>query len=194
MMIDFALEAERNEGLSSREAIYQACLMRFRPIMMTTFAAILGALPLALGLRHRVAPIAGHLDRRRPDREPGADALHDAGRLSLSGPLPPVVQEALAALVSRHGRRPRSAYGPGRRVTAMDIQRLLIVLGAILLAAGLLWPWLGHLGLGRLPGDIAVERPHFRLYFPWVTCLVDQRRSDASLLAVPEVSTAETST
>ena len=54
----------------------------------------------------------------------------------------------------------------------MDIQRLLIVLGAILFAAGLLWPWLGHLGLGRLPGDIAVERPHFRLYFPWVTCLV----------------------
>jgi membrane protein implicated in regulation of membrane protease activity len=54
----------------------------------------------------------------------------------------------------------------------MDIQRLLIVLGAILLAAGLLWPWLGHLGLGRLPGDIAVERPHFRLYFPWVTCLL----------------------
>jgi hypothetical protein len=54
----------------------------------------------------------------------------------------------------------------------MDIQRLLIVLGAILFAAGLLWPWLGHLGLGRLPGDIAVERPHFRLYFPWVTCLL----------------------
>jgi multidrug efflux pump len=49
MMIDFALEAERSRGLSSREAIYQACLMRFRPIMMTTFAAILGALPLALG-------------------------------------------------------------------------------------------------------------------------------------------------
>jgi multidrug efflux pump len=49
MMIDFALEAERTRGLSSREAIYQACLMRFRPIMMTTFAAILGALPLALG-------------------------------------------------------------------------------------------------------------------------------------------------
>jgi hypothetical protein len=54
----------------------------------------------------------------------------------------------------------------------MDIQRLLIVAGAILLAAGLLWPWLGHLGLGRLPGDIAIERPHFRLYFPWVTCLL----------------------
>jgi multidrug efflux pump len=50
MMIDFALDAERNQGLSAREAIFQACLMRFRPIMMTTFAAILGALPLALGL------------------------------------------------------------------------------------------------------------------------------------------------
>ena len=49
MMIDFALEAERTRGLTSREAIYLACLMRFRPIMMTTFAAILGALPLALG-------------------------------------------------------------------------------------------------------------------------------------------------
>ncbi|HTT82248.1 MAG TPA: efflux RND transporter permease subunit, partial [Rhizomicrobium sp.] len=50
MMIDFALEAERNEGLSSRDAIHKACLMRFRPIMMTTFAAILGSLPLALGM------------------------------------------------------------------------------------------------------------------------------------------------
>jgi len=49
MMIDFALEAERSEGLSSREAIYQACLKRFRPIMMTTMAAMFGALPLAIG-------------------------------------------------------------------------------------------------------------------------------------------------
>ena len=49
MMIDFALDAERSEGLSSREAIYQACLKRFRPIMMTTMAAMLGALPLAIG-------------------------------------------------------------------------------------------------------------------------------------------------
>jgi len=50
MMIDFALAAERSEGLSSREAIYKASLLRFRPIMMTTMAAMLGALPLALGL------------------------------------------------------------------------------------------------------------------------------------------------
>jgi len=49
MMIDFALDAERAEGLAPREAIYQACLLRFRPIMMTTFAAMLGALPLMLG-------------------------------------------------------------------------------------------------------------------------------------------------
>ncbi|HEY4737483.1 MAG TPA: efflux RND transporter permease subunit, partial [Xanthobacteraceae bacterium] len=49
MMIDFALDAERNEGKSPREAIYQACLLRFRPIIMTTMAAVLGALPLMIG-------------------------------------------------------------------------------------------------------------------------------------------------
>ncbi len=49
MMIDFALDAERNEGLPPRDAIYQACLLRFRPIIMTTMAAVLGALPLMLG-------------------------------------------------------------------------------------------------------------------------------------------------
>jgi multidrug efflux pump len=49
MMIDFALEAERKEGKSPEEAIYQACLLRFRPIMMTTMAALLGAVPLAFG-------------------------------------------------------------------------------------------------------------------------------------------------
>ena len=47
-MIDFALEVERTQGLSSREAIFRACLLRFRPIIMTTFAAIFGAIPLAL--------------------------------------------------------------------------------------------------------------------------------------------------
>jgi multidrug efflux pump len=49
MMIDFALDAERNQAKSPEEAIYQACLLRFRPIMMTTMAAMLGGLPLALG-------------------------------------------------------------------------------------------------------------------------------------------------
>jgi multidrug efflux pump len=49
MMIDFALTAEREQGLPAREAIRQGCLLRFRPIMMTTMSALLGALPLALG-------------------------------------------------------------------------------------------------------------------------------------------------
>ncbi len=50
IMIDFAIDLERKEGLSSHDAIYKACLLRFRPIMMTTTGAILGALPLAIGL------------------------------------------------------------------------------------------------------------------------------------------------
>ena len=50
MMIDFALDAERTRGLTSQQAIYEACLLRFRPIMMTTSAALFGALPLAIGL------------------------------------------------------------------------------------------------------------------------------------------------
>jgi multidrug efflux pump len=49
MIVDFALEAERNEGVEPAEAIYRASLLRFRPIMMTTMAALLGALPLAIG-------------------------------------------------------------------------------------------------------------------------------------------------
>jgi len=49
MMIDFALQAERNEGKSAENAIFQACQLRFRPILMTTMAALLGGLPLALG-------------------------------------------------------------------------------------------------------------------------------------------------
>ena len=49
MMIDFALDAQRHQGMPAREAIYQACLLRFRPILMTTLCALLGALPLMLG-------------------------------------------------------------------------------------------------------------------------------------------------
>jgi len=49
MMIDFALEAQRNEGKPAAEAIYEACIVRFRPIMMTTMAALMGTLPIALG-------------------------------------------------------------------------------------------------------------------------------------------------
>ncbi len=49
------------------------------------------------------------------------------------------------------------------------MQRLLIVLGLTILAAGVLWPWLGRLPLGRLPGDILIEREHFRLFLPITT-------------------------
>ena len=88
MMIDFALDAERNEGMSPREAIYQACLLRFRPILMTTMAAIFGALPLMLGtgtgseLRQPlgIAIVGGLIV------QPASDAVHDAGHLSLFRP------------------------------------------------------------------------------------------------------------
>jgi len=49
MMVDFALEGERDHGKNSRDAIFEACLLRFRPIMMTTMAALLAGIPLALG-------------------------------------------------------------------------------------------------------------------------------------------------
>jgi hypothetical protein len=52
------------------------------------------------------------------------------------------------------------------------MQRVLVVLGLVLLAAGLLWPWLSKLRLGRLPGDIPIEGEHGGFYFPIVTCLV----------------------
>ena len=85
MMIDFALEAQRHQGLPPREAIYQACLLRLRPILMTTVAAMFGALPLMLGtgvgseLRRPLGlAIVGGLVF-----QPGADALHHAGHLSV---------------------------------------------------------------------------------------------------------------
>ena len=59
MMIDFALEAQRNEGKSPHDAIYEGCIIRFRPIMMTTMAAIMGRLPIALGF-------GAGADARRP--------------------------------------------------------------------------------------------------------------------------------
>ena len=52
------------------------------------------------------------------------------------------------------------------------MQRLLIVIGVVLLLAGLVWPWLGKLPLGRLPGDIRIEREGFAFYFPIVTGIV----------------------
>jgi hypothetical protein len=54
----------------------------------------------------------------------------------------------------------------------MDIRKLLIGVGLLFVAAGLLWPWLSRLGLGRLPGDIAIQRQNFSFYFPVVICMV----------------------
>lgn len=54
----------------------------------------------------------------------------------------------------------------------MDVRRLLIILGLVLVATGMLWPWLKQLGVGRLPGDIAIQRQNFSFFFPVVTCLV----------------------
>jgi len=54
----------------------------------------------------------------------------------------------------------------------MDWQRVLIALGIGLVVVGLAWPWLGKLGLGRLPGDIVIEREGFSFYFPITTCIL----------------------
>ena len=55
---------------------------------------------------------------------------------------------------------------------AVRMQRFLVVLGALLVVAGLAWPWLSRLPLGRLPGDIAIVRPGFRFYFPLTTLIL----------------------
>ncbi len=103
MMIDFALEAERKEGMTPVNAIYQACLLRFRPIMMTTMAALLGGVPLALGtgMGSELRRPLGNRHGGRPDFEPVADALHD-----------PVIYlwfDRLAIRFSRGGGRPAEA-------------------------------------------------------------------------------------
>jgi Protein of unknown function (DUF2905) len=52
------------------------------------------------------------------------------------------------------------------------MSRWLIILGVVLILVGVLWPWLGRLGLGRLPGDIVIERENFRMYFPITTSIL----------------------
>ncbi len=54
----------------------------------------------------------------------------------------------------------------------MTIQRILVVTGALLIVAGLLWPWLGKLPLGRLPGDIVINRPGLRIFLPLTTMIL----------------------
>ena len=84
MMIDFALEAERSAGKSPREAIYEACVLRLHPIMMTTMAALLAGLPLALGSG---TPVPSYAARwASPSSAACADAFHHAGGVLLHRP------------------------------------------------------------------------------------------------------------
>ena len=104
MMVDFAMEAERKGGKSPEDAIFQACLLRFRPIMMTTFAALLGALPLALG--HGVGS-----ELRRPL------GIAIVGGLVISQILTlyttPVIYLAFDRLARRSGKRKTTAQAEG---------------------------------------------------------------------------------
>ncbi len=118
MMVDFAINAERKEGKAPQDAIREACLLRFRPILMTTMAALLCGLPLMLGQRRRVgaAQAAGLRDGGRAGAQPGADAVHDAGDLPVPGPAAALAgagtgQAGHAAAGERHGR----GQGGGKR-------------------------------------------------------------------------------
>ncbi len=87
MMVDFALEAQRHGNLTPQEAIFQACLLRFRPIMMTTLAALFGALPLALsGGDGWSCGNPGDRRCRRTGNEPAPYAVYHAGGVSLFRP------------------------------------------------------------------------------------------------------------
>ncbi len=101
MMIDFALEAQRDHGRTAREAIFEACLVRFRPIMMTTMAAIMGTLPIALGI--------GGSDARRPLGIAIVGGLVVSQLLTLY--ITPVIYLLLERL--RSGREEKVAEGAG---------------------------------------------------------------------------------
>jgi HAE1 family hydrophobic/amphiphilic exporter-1 len=103
MMIDFALDAERNEGKSARDAIVEACSVRFRPIMMTTMAALAGTLPIAIGLG------AGG-ESRRPLGLAVVGGLAFSQLITLF--VSPVVYTYLDAFQHRFGRARRTVTEP----------------------------------------------------------------------------------
>jgi HAE1 family hydrophobic/amphiphilic exporter-1 len=99
MMIDFALDAERNEGKSPRDAIVEACRVRFRPIMMTTMAALMGTLPIAIGL-------GTGSESRRPLGLAVVGGLAFSQLITLY--VTPVIYTYLDAFTQRLGRRRRA--------------------------------------------------------------------------------------
>src|ERR1035438_7837414 len=88
MMIDFALQTERQDGKSTADAIFEACMLRFRPILMTTMAALFGAVPLAFGTG------TGSELRRPLDGKSTADAIFEACMLRFR----PILMTTMAAL------------------------------------------------------------------------------------------------
>jgi multidrug efflux pump subunit AcrB len=112
MMIDFALEAERNEGKSPLEAIHEACLLRFRPIMMTTMAALFGGLPIALGYG------AGS-ELRRPLGIAIVGGLIVSQVLTLyTTPVIYLYMDRLSHWMSRRGGKARAEEQPAYRIAA----------------------------------------------------------------------------
>ncbi len=99
MMVDVAIQLQRHEGMNARDAIHEAAVVRLRPIMMTTFAAVLGAVPLAIGIGQgaSLAATARRHGDGRADPEPGLYALHDAGDLSLPRPAARASREVVRA-------------------------------------------------------------------------------------------------
>jgi HAE1 family hydrophobic/amphiphilic exporter-1 len=103
MMIDFAIEARRSEGVSAHDAIYEACMVRFRPIMMTTMAALVGTLPIALGL-------GAGAESRRPLGLAVVGGLLVSQTLTLYiTPVYYLYLEALGGRLTRKRRRPVAA-------------------------------------------------------------------------------------
>ncbi len=128
LMIDFAIEAERNEGNSPEESIYQACLLRFRPIMMTTMAALFGGIPIAFGTGNGA-------ELRRPlgiaivgglDRQPDAHAVHHSGGLPLYGPVPRLGQRRKETRPPRRHtqRRPFAPFRCRLTFSARSLQQI----------------------------------------------------------------------
>ena len=170
MMIDFALDAERTEGLSPRDAIYKAALLRFRPILMTTLAALFGALAAdaVVRFRRRDAPAARPGDGRRPARESGAHAVHHAGDLPLLRPPRARVADRAAAARGggRHGMSLSSPFiSRPVATTLLSISVVLVgALGYMLLPVSPLpqvdFPAIsvGGVAARREPGDDGLDR------------------------------------